>query len=120
MKRNFKSSNIQRGTQFGAMLAIFILAAQRGFADTEQWKGAPNVSASTNWTDAANWTGPQQTYYNQVQFTGTGANANTDFSVNNVLDGTSGVAQMPIWELDYTPLNGNYTTLINPGVTLTL
>ena len=28
---------------------------------------------------------------------------------------------MPIWELDYNdPTNGNYTTLINPGVTLTV
>ncbi len=27
---------------------------------------------------------------------------------------------MPIWELDYTPTNANYTTLIDPGVTLTL
>src|SRR6267378_2875096 len=98
MKRNFKTSKFQRATRLGAMLAIStILAAQRGFADTEQWKGVPNVSTSTNWTDAANWTGPQQTYYNQVQFTGTGANANMDFSVNNVLDSVTGVAQVPIW-----------------------
>lgn len=102
--------------------AVSALAACSTFAATEQWQGVPGGSATTNWTDAANWTGatPINTYYNQVQFTGTGASANTSFAVNNVLDAATGVAQMPIWELDYTPVNGNYTTLINPGVTLTL
>ena len=99
---------------------VCLFAACSAMAATEQWQGVPGVSASTNWTDSANWTpGVQQTYYNQVQFAGTGASANTDFSVNNVLDATTGVALMPIWQLDFTPLNGNYTTLINPGVTLT-
>ena len=104
----------------GLLLPALCLAAGSASAATEQWLGVPGVSATINWTDAANWTpSVQQTYYNQVQFTGTGASANTDFSVNNVLDSTTGVAQMPIWQLDFTPLNGNYTTLINPGVTLT-
>lgn len=120
MKRNFKSAKFPRGMRFGAMLALSVLAAHSASAATEQWQGVPHVSATTNWTDANNWTAPQQTYYNQVQFTGTGANANTDFSVNNVLDSVTGVAQVPIWELDYVPVNGNYTTLINPGVTLVL
>src|SRR5690242_2608436 len=100
--------------------AICVFATCSTFAASEQWQGVPGVSATTNWTDAANWTSPQQTYFNQVQFTGTGANNNANFSVNNVLDGTTGVAQMPIWELDYVPTNGNYTTLINPGVTMTV
>jgi len=102
------------------LLLALCLAAGSASAATEQWLGVPGTSASTNWTDTANWSPDvQQTYYNQVQFTGTGASANTDFSVNNVLDATTGAAQMPIWQLDFTPLNGNYTTLINPGVTLT-
>ena len=104
--------------QISIVQIVCILTAYSAMAATEQWQGVPGVSASTNWTDAANWTSPQQTYYNQVQFTGIGANANSDFSVNNVLDGATGVSQMPIWELDYVPVNGNYTTLINPGVTL--
>ena len=116
-------TSISRLAEFlrqGLLLPTLCLAAGSASAATEQWLGVPGTSATTNWTDAANWTmGVQQTYYNQVQFTGTGASANTDFSVNNVLDGTTGVAQMPIWQLDFTPLNGNYTTLINPGVTLT-
>ena len=103
---------------FGIPLAVSVFAAHSSFAATEQWLGVPGVSATTNWTDAANWNSVQQTYYNQVQFTGTGANNNANYSVNNVLDAATGVAQMPIWELDYVPTNGNYTTLIDPGVTL--
>lgn len=102
------------------LLAVATLGANYVFAATEQWQGGPGVSASLNWTDPANWTAPKQTYYNQVQFLGTGANAVNDFTVNNILDAATGVAQMPIWELDYMPTNGNYVTLINPGVTLTL
>ena len=102
------------------IVASACLSAVTTFGATEQWQGIPGTSATTNWTDAANWTSPQQTYYNQVQFTGTGANPNTVFTVNNVFDSATGVAQMPIWELDYDPINGNYTTLVDPGVTLYL
>ena len=94
--------------------------AQSARAGYDFWAGVPGTSATTNWTDAANWTGTVQTYYNEVEFTGAGANANNDVTVNNVLDSTTGVAQVPIWELDYIPTNGNYTTLINPGVTMTV
>ncbi len=110
---------LARKIQLGMVPAICAFVGCSALAATEQWQGMPGVSATTNWTDAANWTSPQQTYYNQVQFTGIGASANSNFSVNDVLDATTGVAQMPIWQLDFIPLNGNYTTLINPGVTLT-
>jgi len=118
---------IRDGSCFGMLRRGFIwqalflcLAAGSAPAATEQWLGVPDTSATTNWTDGANWTpSVDQTYYNEVQFTGTGAEANTAFGINNVLDATTGVAQMPIWQLDFIPLNGNYTTLINPGVTLT-
>ncbi len=116
-------SNIAKLTtkvKVGMVFALSAIAAYSATAASEQWIGVPGVSATTNWTDAANWTSPQQTYYNQVQFTGTGANLNSVFSINNVLDSATGVAQMPIWELDYVPTNGNYTTLINPGVTMTV
>ena len=118
MKIKFPIVVLPVKARIGTLLAISVFAVFSGHAATEQWIGMPGVSATTNWTDAANWTSPQQTYFNQVQFTGTGANNNANFSVNNVLDAASGVAQMPIWELDYIPTNGNYTTLINPGVTL--
>ncbi len=99
-------------------LAFFI--AHSAQAGNDYWAGVPGVSADTNWSDAANWTGEQQTYYSQVEFTGVGASANNNFAVNNVLDQTTGPAQVPIWELDYIPVNGNYTTLIDPGVTMLL
>lgn len=100
--------------------ALSVLLAPAVKADYDFWAAVPGVSATTNWTDGANWTGAVQTYYNEVEFTGVGGNPNTSTDVNNVLDGTSGVAQMPIWELDYVPTNLNYTTLISPGVTLNL
>ncbi len=101
-----------------SMLGLIVAPFAR--ADNDFWAGVPGVSATTNWTDAANWTQAVQTYYNEVEFTGVGASANTSTAINNVLDGTTGVSQMPIWELDYVPTNGNYTTLISPGVTMTL
>ena len=101
-------------------LTLFALAGPSARADYNFWAGVPGTSATTNWTDGANWTGAVQTYYNEVEFLGIGASPNNTTAVNNVLDGTSGVSQMPIWELDYVPTNLNYTTLISPGVTLNL
>jgi fibronectin-binding autotransporter adhesin len=121
MKIESPIARIIAKVKFGMLLAISAFAAHSSSAATEQWLGVPGMSATTNWTDANNWTpGVQQTYYNQVQFLGTGASPNSNFAVNNVLDSATGVAQMPIWELDYAPTNGNYSTLIDPGVTLSL
>lgn len=113
-------------TRLGLPLASLLLlsVAPSALAANDFWAAVPGTSATTNWTDAANWTftgqTSPQTYYNQVEFIGVGANANNSTAVNNVLDAATGVSQMPIWELDYAVTNGNYTTLINPGVTLTL
>src|SRR5258708_22999094 len=103
------------------VLALCLLAARPARADYDFWAGVPGVSATTNWSDGANWTGAIQTYYNEVEFTGIGA-VGAPGVINNVLDDISSPlpAQMPIWELDYVPTNANYTTLISPGVTLTL
>jgi fibronectin-binding autotransporter adhesin len=106
--------------RFAVLPALALAFAQAAHAGSDFWAGVPGVSADTNWSDTANWTGAQQTYYNQVEFTGVGANPNNVFVVNNVLDQTTGPAQVPIWELDYVATNGNYTTLINPGVTMGL
>ncbi len=108
--------------------ALCLCAFQSARAANAYWGGVPGVSADTNWSDAANWPIPpgtwspsgSATYYNQVEFTGVGANPNTSTAVNNVLDNVSDIAQMPIWELDYVPTNGNYTTLILPGITMQL
>lgn len=100
--------------------AVLFADAFNALAATEHWIGVPGVSATTNWSDANNWSSPQQTYYNQVQFLGTGTAANTSTNFTSCLDSATGPAQMPIWELDMTPTNGNYTTLIDPGITMTL
>ena len=110
----------RRALLLASTLCLFLTGLAK--AANDFWAGAPGTGATTNWTDAANWTfagqSSPQTYFNEVEFTGVGASANNDLSVNNVLDSTTGVAQVPIWELDYVPTNGNYTTLINPGVNL--
>jgi len=118
-----RQSNLSGSRSLARFAATFVCAAaavSSASAATEHWIGVPGTSASTNWTDSANWSSPQQTYYNQVQFLGSGMSANTIFTPTSCLDATTGVSQMPIWELDFTPTNGNYTTLIKPGVTLNL
>src|ERR1017187_11030843 len=86
--------------------AISLWAVQPASAGTEHWKAVPGTSASTNWSDSANWTGisPPQTYFNEVDFTGIGA-VGAPGVINNVLDNTSTIAQMPIWQLDFIPTN---------------
>ncbi len=124
MKRESTIVRLRGVAQFGVVLAFSLLIICPAKAASDFWAGNPGVGLTTNWTDAANWTyagqSSPQTYFNQVEFVGVGASPNTITSVNNVLDNTTGVAQMPMWELDYIPTNVNYTTLIDPGVTMTV
>src|SRR5579859_1678654 len=124
MKIESRIHRFARKAQFGAAVALSLVILNSARAAYDFWAGVPGTTATTNWTDAANWTYAgqlsPQTYFNQVEFAGVGASANNNFAVNNVLDNVTGVAQMPMWELDYIPTNGNYTTLINPGVTMTV
>jgi fibronectin-binding autotransporter adhesin len=120
MKTKFKIRGFAGKIQLGVAAVLALFAVRSAQAGSDFWAGLPGVTPDTNWSDVANWTGAQQTYYNQVEFTGVGGSANNNFSVNNVLDSTLGVAQMPIWELDYVPTNVNYTTLIDPGLTMEL
>ena len=96
MKTKFKIRGFAGKIQFGVAAAVALFAVRSAQAGSDFWAGLPGVTPDTNWSDVANWTGAQQTYYNQVEFTGVGANANNNFSVNNVLDSTLGDAQMPI------------------------
>jgi fibronectin-binding autotransporter adhesin len=122
MKIESRIRRFTRKAQFSAAVALSLVILNSAQAAYDFWAGVPGTTATTNWTDAANWTyagqSSPQTYFNQVEFAGVGANANNNFAVNNVLDNVTGVAQMPMWELDYIPTNGNYTTLINPGITM--
>jgi fibronectin-binding autotransporter adhesin len=120
MKTKIPTFKLTGAARWVALPALAFFMAQTTQAAVTYWAGVPGVSADTNWSDAANWSGAQQTYYNEVEFNGVGTNANNNVAVNNVLDQATGPAQMPIWELDYVPTNGNYTTLIDPGVTMVL
>ena len=120
MKTKTPTIKLMGKARFAVLPVLAFLMMPAAYAGSDFWAGVPGVSADTNWSDAANWTGAQQTYFNQVEFNGVGTNANNNTAVNNVLDQTTGPAQVPIWELDYIPTNGNYTTLINPGVTMSL
>ncbi|HEX4122877.1 MAG TPA: autotransporter-associated beta strand repeat-containing protein [Verrucomicrobiae bacterium] len=99
--------------------AACLTGAQRAGAAYDYWSGADSAN-TINWSDGANWTSAIQTYYNEVVFQGPGGSANNVFTVNNILDSTGGDSQMPVWQLDYNPTNLNYTTLINPGITLNI
>ncbi|MGH7940002.1 MAG: hypothetical protein ACREFR_02895, partial [Limisphaerales bacterium] len=123
MKTRFPTFTLTAQARIAALAALVLAIMPAARASNAYWVGIPGVSADTNWSDSANWTSPngaQSTYYSQVVFNGVGTNANNNFAVNNCLDQISGFVSMPIWELDYTPTNGNYTTLINPGITLNL
>jgi fibronectin-binding autotransporter adhesin len=121
MKTESRIARLTGKTSLGVVLVLCLLFMNKpAQAADDYWVGKPNSTATTNWSDINNWSSAQQTYYNEVEFLGTGTNANSNFAVNNVLDVTTGVAQMPIWELDYWNTNGNYTTLINPGVNMNL
>ena len=124
IKKKIRSLNLMGKAQFGAVVALASFAVQPAHAANDFWAGIPGITATTNWTDVANWTfanqSSPQTYFNQVEFTGVGASPNSNVAVNNVLDNVNGIAQMPMYELDYIPTNQNYTTLISPGLTMTI
>src|SRR5271170_2432694 len=113
MNTEFKIARLTGKAQFGVVFVLCLFFSKSAQAGNDYWLGNPNVTPTPNWSDINNWSSAQQTYYNEVEFTGVGTNVNANFAVNNVLDVTTGVAQMPIWELDYWNTNGNYTTLIN-------
>jgi hypothetical protein len=97
------------------VLALYLVAYPASAA-TEQWLGA---GSDQNWTTAANWSAPQTTYFNNVDFIDNGGTTTlTDFSVNNIFPSATGVSQCPIYMLRMYPTNRNFTTLISPGVAL--
>jgi autotransporter-associated beta strand protein len=85
-------------------------------AATEHWTAG---GSDLFWSDASNWSSPQQSYFNNVDFIDNGGTLNlSDFSVNNIVDNTSATAQMPIYMLRMYPTNRNFTTQINSGIAL--
>ena len=101
-----------------ALLTAGLLTSQFAAANTALWIGNPGASASTNWSDNANWNnvgaGGAGALQNDVRFGGTGAAA-TAGEINNVVD----TAQHP-FSIAYTNGPGQFhTTLIPEGITLT-
>jgi hypothetical protein len=80
------------------------------------WNG-PGPGAN-NWSAAANWSasGPPETF-DDVKFYNQGATALAVSNVNNVVD--AGFGGM-VASLQYANTNGNHTTFVDPGSTLTL
>jgi fibronectin-binding autotransporter adhesin len=82
------------------------------FVPQKTWSPA---GANTNWSTAGNWTpGGAPTPSNDVQFVDLGA-VGTAGLTNNVVD-----ASMTIGSLTYGQTNNFHTTLISPGVALTV
>lgn len=94
-----------------------VLCAPRvTLADTELWVGNIGVTATTNWSDTANWSGTSQNPSdNDVRFFDNGT-APTQGVVNNVVDTSTNC-----YSLTYANTNLQFhTTLIQPGQTLTI
>jgi len=80
------------------------------------WQGVTGVSATTNWSDALNWSAGMPGLSTSVLFTNSGAVASVG-TVNNVVDAAFGGS---IGSLQFANTNNFHTTLIAPGVTLTV
>lgn len=102
--------------------AGFALAAHTALANTELWVGISGTSATTNWSDNANWNnvtggGSPGPNGNDVIF-GDGGSINAAGTVNSVVDNNS---QNPL-SLTFTnnSANGNFHTVLIPnGVAMT-
>src|SRR5262245_29976655 len=102
---------IRTGT---ASLALMLLTQIAGAQSI--WVGVNGTSANTNWSSGANWS-PSGVpgLSTNVRFLDTGATGLSVGTINNVLD-----SSLTVTSLKYNNTNGNHTTLIAPGQTLTL
>lgn len=120
-----KTSTLKNKTLRSAvslLSASCILAVGTAFANTELWVGVSGTSATTNWSDNANWnnvtgTGSSGPGGNDVIF-GDGGSINAAATVNSVVDNNS----LNPLSLTFTNNSaaGNYHTVLIPaGVALT-
>jgi hypothetical protein len=97
-------------------LALALVAGRTLPAATVIWSGA-NTNVDFNWSDTANWFGGATPLDgDDVKFFDPGA-AVAISNVNNIVDGSFAAT---IGTLQYGNTNGNHTTLIASGVTLTV
>ena len=85
-------------------------------AATVYWSGVDALAnVNTNWSDANNWSGGVPGAANSIIFDDAGA-VGTVSNINNIVDVSTNILT-----LKYGTTNGGFhTTLINPGVTLTV
>jgi autotransporter-associated beta strand protein len=84
-------------------------------AATVVWSGYDATNnVNTNWSDSLNWSGVTPAAANSVFFYDAGGVV-TVSNINNIVDGNT-----TILTLQYGNTNSYHTTLINPGVTLTV
>src|SRR4029079_8538634 len=84
------------------LLAGIGAAAPLAFGNTEVWIGVHDVSATTNWSDNANW--------NNVQGTGTAGPAGNDVVFGDLGSGGQGVVNSVV---DVNGLNPNSLVATN-------
>jgi autotransporter-associated beta strand protein len=109
MKIKLTSPWLLAGLLAGLSITPFATAA------TVIWSGYDATNnVNTNWSDSLNWSGVTPAAANSVFFYDAGGVV-TVSNINNIVDGTT-----TILSLQYGNTNGNHTTLINPGVTLTV
>ena len=99
--------------------AIFILASLLAvsplMAATLSWSGSDaTANLNTNWSDANNWSGGSPNSTVSILFTNAGAVTNVS-TIDNIVD-----VNTTILALQFANTNSYHTTLINPGLTLTV
>src|ERR1700722_11757317 len=95
-------------------VSVFLLNESL-MAQTVVWSGHDATNnVSTNWSDAANWSGGTPGTAANIYFFDPGANGMQGV-VNSIVDGNT-----TILSLQYGNTNGSHTTQIKPGLTLTV
>jgi autotransporter-associated beta strand protein len=110
-----------RNTLFAAIGGVLILLAsvkQTPAAATTLWVGNPGVTATTNWSDNANWNngGPNQ---NSAVFGGTGSASDLN-TVTSFLPANQAPLSLQYTNQSLSPSSQFHNTMIPAGVTLTV
>ncbi|HZV36586.1 MAG TPA: autotransporter-associated beta strand repeat-containing protein, partial [Verrucomicrobiae bacterium] len=115
------------------LIALFLSAAQHGWAATTIWVGVNGVSTTTNWSTAANFVdvsshNPESPANNAANFNYNTAVASPGLVTVNVdgvyagQSGTSGIytGNPQAWGIFFGQTNGYQTVMIQPGINLCL
>ena len=88
----------------------------RRTANYLDWRpGLSNVPGNTNWSNSVNWSGGTPASTASIFFYDPGASSLGVSNINNIVDTST-----TVYLLKYGNTNNFHTTLINPGVTLTV